>query len=295
MEVMVMPFEEDLARRLKALPSKDVSDSAIEGVLHKLEHQSVESRRWKTSGGWGIAGAVLAAVILAAIVLNNLHLLPMGTLARRPQFDIVENPLAVTRTPLDTTGFRSALQDYLERHKLSTQSSTTSASLSNQSVTQHLPVINKISELTVRWSQLVDNKYAGATVTFVGNGKPRIANVLVLKAGRDTWNIEQVSYFPRTLSSSTLAQFPLYPGEWSGTGFTSFGNDQVQFEFVFGLVIDPAIRAIDIVQKGGKIVTLPIVNGAYGYFQVAPPGNTIYTGGYTVRGYNKWGICVFKQ
>jgi hypothetical protein len=306
-----MKSNDELPDRLSVISQIDlapVDKSEVWGkIQNKINEDGSTRIRYKSKRFWGAAGSVgaaVAAVALVALTLNSLHMLPlphMPTMGSRGtgQFTIAINPNSVTATPLDTASFRNAVQSYLERHSLSNDSYSYSGVFAeaNQAVTVNsLPVTNTISNLAVRWSQLVDQKYGFAYLTYLANGTPGIADVLALKTGTDKWAVQRFGSSPPTISAASISnKFGVYPSGMRGTGFETNGSDQINYEFLAGLIVNPSITRIQIVRKDGVSVNVPITNGAFGYVQVGSKRNPIPNGSPKIKAYNNQGNLVFNQ
>jgi len=240
-------FEERLATRLKSLPTKSLTEEIRNHVGEKLERRIRVSKQKYIRRRWGSIVAVVAAILITAVTLHSINLLPIGSEATRSNFDIVVASDTMVPTALDTTEFRSILQDYLERHSLSDEShSSTATAISGQPTKEYLPIINKVSDLAIRWSKIDAEKFGFAFVTYLGNDKPRIDAVIAVKNSAQMWSIISVSKFP-VLTSKELSKFTIYPSEWGGNNITL--NGQIAFEFMPGLFVNKSITNIKITAK----------------------------------------------
>lgn len=293
MGVEIMTFEERLATRVKELPTKPFTDKTVESVLRQVNAEGVKSARTRHRKRLGIGSAAVTAVVLGVLALYSLNLIPVPSIASRRNFQIVVGPSSVTPTPLDTEPVGTVLKDYLARHSLSVPDSQ--ISLDSLSDNKTLPVINTISTLAIRWSQITNAKYGGVIATFMANNKPRMADVVLVKSQSGAWNVGMVNVFPDTISSAALSKYPIYPGEWSGNDLGGPGNiDRIQYTFLTIFITDPSITRVEVVRDDGSTENLPIVNGVCASLQVAPPGNDFYGGGYKIRAYNRRGEEVAK-
>ncbi|WDL99215.1 hypothetical protein [Alicyclobacillus sp. ALC3] len=296
-------MNDDLLDRLSVISQIDLSPVDKSDLWHKIQDKMGESRAKRTRHGGkrpssavGGIGAAVAGVAIVAVMLTSLHVSTTGSHGTGT-FAVAINSNSVTSTPMDTSSFRNTLQKYLERYPLSSNSSSATVPAGSNQALASLPASNKISDLAIRWSQVLDNKYGFAFVTYLANGKPGIADVLALKTGTDKWEVTQLDNTPSTISVSAIAKrFPVYTIEASGgAGFNTNTPAQVSYEFMAGLIVNRSITRVEVVRTGGGGVNVPITNGAFGYVEFGSSGNPIPNGSPTVKAYDNQGHLVYKQ
>lgn len=294
----------DLALQLKALPSKLLTDKDRLYVLRKLGE--TPPGKWEAAPAGRqhhplrrtVAIGCSAVLVVAASIGLVVHPRTNTHAHFHPQWPvylIAVVPTAVTRTPLDTTVFRNTARRYLERHSLSSTGSpyVTSAHSagSNRILNAAIPAQNQVSKLAVRWSHVDFGRYGYALVSFIGNGHPRTVDFVALKSGH-VWSIVQTTFGP-ALTAEALSTEALDSFEVNGTLF--YTGDNAAFQFVSGLVIDPAVTRVTITTAIGQKATAAVINGVFGFEVTDLTGKLIRGADYTIRAYNRQGVLVYTH